>query len=40
MTILYFKESFFCVLCTRRESLQAFLDLLKDLFCEAVAFPL
>lgn len=38
------KESFSCVLCTHREdhreSLQAFLDLLKGLYREAVAFPL
>lgn len=38
------KESFSCVLCTHkedhRESLQAFLDLLKNLYREAVAFPL
>ena len=38
------KESFSCVLCTHREdhreSLQAFLDLLKSLYREAVAFPL
>ena len=38
------RESFSCVLCTHkedhRESLQAFLDLLKSLYREAVAFPL
>ena len=38
------KESFSCVLCTHkedhRESLRAFLDLLKSLYREAVAFPL
>ena len=38
------KESFSCVLCThkedRRESLRDFLDLLKSLYREAVAFPL
>ena len=38
------KESFSCVLCThredRRQSLQAFLDLLKKLYREAVAFPM
>ena len=38
------KESFSCVLCThredRRESLQAFLDLLKKLYKDAVAFPM
>ena len=38
------KESFSCVLCTHkedhRESLHAFLDLLKGLYREAVAFPL
>ena len=38
------RESFSCVLCTHkadhRESLQAFLDLLKNLYREAVAFPL
>ncbi|MBQ6235329.1 MAG: LysR family transcriptional regulator [Clostridia bacterium] len=37
-------ESFSCVLCThredRRESLHAFLDLLKKLYRDAVAFPL
>ena len=38
------KESFSCVLCThkedRRESLRAFIDLLKELYKNAVAFPL
>ncbi len=38
------KESFPCVLCTHkndhRESLQVFLDILKSLYAEAVAFPL
>ena len=38
------KESFSCILCTHkedhRESLSAFLDLLKSLYREAVAFPL
>ena len=38
------KESFSCVLCThkedQRESLRAFLDILKKLYREAVAFPL
>ena len=38
------KESFSCVLCThrddRRASLTAFLDILKKLYREAVAFPL
>ena len=38
------KESFSCVLCThkedRRESLRAFIDLLKRLYKNAVAFPL
>ena len=38
------KESFSCVLCThkedQRESLRAFLDILKKLYQEAVAFPL
>lgn len=38
------KESFSCVLCThkedRRQSLYAFIDLLKKLYKEAVAFPL
>ena len=38
------KESFSCVLCThkddQRESLRAFIDLLKTLYKEAVAFPL
>ena len=37
-------ESFSCVLCTHkddhRESLQAFIDLLKSLYKDAVAFPL
>ena len=37
-------ESFSCVLCThkedRRESLQSFIDLLRGLYREAVAFPL
>ncbi len=37
-------EKFSCVLCThkedRRESLEAFLDILKKLYAEAVAFPL
>lgn len=38
------KESFSCVLCThtddKRESLRTFIDLLKKLYREAVAFPL
>ncbi len=38
------KESFSCVLCThkedQRESLKAFLDILKKLYRETVAFPL
>ena len=38
------KESFSCVLCThkgdQRESLKAFLDILKKLYADAVAFPL
>ena len=38
------RESFECVLCThredRRESLQKFLDILKKLYADAVAFPL
>ena len=38
------KESFSCVLCTQREdhrdSLRAFIDLLKTLYEDAVAFPL
>ena len=38
------KESFPCVLCThkedQRESLKTFLDILKKLYSEAVAFPL
>ena len=38
------KESFSCVLCThkedQRESLSTFLDILKKLYLEAVAFPL
>ncbi len=38
------KESFSCVLCThkedQRESVSAFLDILKKLYQEAVAFPL
>ena len=38
------KESFSCVLCThredRRESLAAFIDLLRKLYREAVAFPM
>lgn len=38
------KESFSCVLCThredRRESLKSFLEILKRLYREAVAFPL
>ncbi len=38
------KESFSCVLCThkedQRESLRAFLDILKQLYRETVAFPL
>ncbi len=38
------KESFSCVLCThkedQRESLRAFLDILKKLYRETVAFPL
>ena len=38
------KESFSCVLCTHREdnrpSLKAFLDMLKSLYWDAVAFPL
>ena len=38
------KESFSCVLCThkedRRESLRAFVELLKTLYRDAVAFPL
>ena len=38
------KESFSCVLCThkedRRESLKTFIDILKKLYSEAVAFPL
>ena len=38
------KERFSCVLCThkedRRESLRAFIDLLKELYKNAVAFPL
>ena len=37
-------ETFSCVLCThredRRDSLHAFLDLLKKLYRDAVAFPL
>lgn len=38
------KESFSCVLCThkedQRESLKTFIDILKKLYSEAVAFPL
>lgn len=38
------KESFTCVLCThkedRRDSLNVFIDILKKLYAEAVAFPL
>ena len=38
------RESFSCVLCThkedQRESLRAFLDILKKLYSEAIAFPL
>ena len=38
------RESFSCVLCTHRDdnrpSLKAFLDILKKLYAEAVAFPL
>ncbi len=38
------KESFSCVLCThkedQRESLRTFIDILKKLYSEAVAFPL
>jgi len=38
------RESFSCVLCThkedQRESLRSFVDLLKKLYKEAVAFPL
>ena len=38
------KESFTCVLCThkedRRDSLKVFIDILKNLYAEAVAFPL
>ena len=38
------KESFTCVLCThkedRRDSLKVFIDILKKLYAEAVAFPL
>ena len=38
------KESFSCVLCTKkedqRESLKTFIDILKKLYSEAVAFPL
>ena len=38
------KESFYCVLCThkedQRDSLKTFLDILKKLYSDAVAFPL
>ena len=38
------KESFSCILCTKkedqRESLKTFIDILKKLYSEAVAFPL
>ena len=38
------KESFSCALCThkedQRESLKTFIDILKKLYSEAVAFPL
>ena len=38
------KESFSCVLCTHRDdnraSVKAFLDILKKLYAEAVAFPM